>query len=121
VKGFNISLVACTLVLGALSILSSCQQEEKQRILSHNEMVTVMSEIYIIEDKINRLSLEPDSSRKIFERMKIKVEEKTGVSDSVFQRSMKYYRERPAELEKIYTALVDSLNLKEQTAPIAIP
>jgi hypothetical protein len=121
VKGFNISSVSCALVLGALFVLFSCNEEGKQKVLSHNEMVTVMSEIYLAEDKINRLPLEPDSSKKIFERMKVNIAEKTGVTDSVFQRSLKYYRDRPVELEKIYTALVDSLNLKEQSLPLATP
>ena len=76
----------------------------------------MMTEIYIVEDKINRLSLGPDTSRQIFNIIKGKLSAKTGVPDSVFLRSLEYYTQRPKEMEQIYTALVDSLNLQEQRA-----
>jgi hypothetical protein len=34
--------------------------------------------------------------------------------DSVFRKSLDYYMARPRTLEHIYTALIDSLNLREQ-------
>jgi hypothetical protein len=55
-----------------------------------------------------------DSAVKIFPKFEAKVFEKTGVSDSIFQMSMEYYKSNPAALEHIYTALVDSLNLKAE-------
>ena len=47
-----------------------------------------------------------------------KVFAESGVTDSVFKKSFDYYMERPAEMEQIYTALVDTLQLKEQRAPL---
>ena len=74
----------------------------------------MLTEIYIAEDKVNRLSVDPDSSHRIFEDFRRKIGEKTGIPDSVFRRSLDYYTARPQEMEQIYAALVDSLNLKEQ-------
>lgn len=115
-KGSIISLTACLLFVGSIVVLQSCQEQKETGILSQQEMVRVMTEFYIVEDKINRLSLGPDTSRQIFNIMKQKVSAKTGVPDSVFLRSLDYYTHRPKQMEQIYTALVDSLNLKEQRA-----
>ena len=80
-------------------------------------MVKVMEDLYVAEEKINQLALARDSAKKVFEALKPRVFAASGVSDSVFKRSFDYYMERPAEMEQIYTALVDTLQLKEQRAP----
>jgi hypothetical protein len=102
----------------ALTIAFSCREgaRKEKDILTHDQMVKELVEIYVAEDKIQRLSLEPDSSAKVFEIMRKKIESKTGIADSVFKKSLDYYVARPKEMEQIYTALVDSLNLKEQRA-----
>jgi hypothetical protein len=87
-------------------------------ILTKDQMVKVLSEIYIAEEKVNKLSLQADSSQAVFEIFKGKVFDKTGTPDSVFNRSFEYYMDNPKELELIYTALVDSLQLREQRAPV---
>jgi hypothetical protein len=74
----------------------------------------LLSEIYIAEGKISRLGVSPDSAQKLYKVFREMVNERTGVSDSVFQRSFRYYRDRPKDMELIYSALVDSLNLREQ-------
>ena len=101
--------------------LTSCHQEEKKAgILSHEEMVKVMTDIYVAEHKVTRLALRPDSSRIVFEKMRSKVFDQAGVPDSVFRKSFDYYVDKPLELEEIYTALVDSLNLKEQRTNVSL-
>jgi hypothetical protein len=94
----------------------SCNEAVKndQPILTKAEMVEVLKEIYLTEQKVNRLGLPRDSAEYEFERFKRIVFEKKGVSDSVFKRSFNYYMDRPKEMEMIYTALVDSLSLLEQ-------
>jgi hypothetical protein len=49
--------------------------------------------------------------------MKERVFAEAAVSDSVFRRSLDYYMERPRELERIFSALVDTLQLREQRTP----
>lgn len=92
--------------------------------MSEAEMTRVLIEVYIDEEKISRLNLTRDSSEKIFELAKPYIFERLGVSDSVFIESYNYYAERPLELEKIYSVVVDSLNLREQrliTTPATAP
>jgi hypothetical protein len=84
-------------------------------------MVAVMSELYIVEQKVSTLGLKRDSLEQIAIVMKDKVFAKAGITDSVFRKSLDFYADRPQDLELIYTSLVDSLNLKEQRIPAMQP
>lgn len=98
----------------------SCSKKEQapEGILGKEEMVKTIQEVLLAEEKVNRLRLSTDSAKKVFTALREKIFEKTGVPDSVFNNSMNYYMDHPKELEQIYTALVDSLNLKEQKASV---
>jgi len=101
----------------------SCSQKDRvpEGILTQDQMVSVMSELYITEQKISTLGIKRDSLSQIFEVMKGKIFAKTGVTDSVFKKSLNYYMDRPLQMELIYTSLVDSLNLREQRIPAVKP
>lgn len=103
-------------ITAILVTLFACGDGDKdaQPILSQPEMVKALTEIYLSEQKVNRLGLQRDSAEREFQRFKLIIFERIGISDSLFKRSFDYYMDRPAEMEKIYTALVDSLSLMEQ-------
>ena len=109
-------LLTMTVVLFLLTFCASCSEGDKetQPILTKPEMVAALTEIYISEQKVNRLGIPRDSAEREFERFKQVIFKKIGISDSIFKRSFDYYMDRPAEMEEIYTALVDSLSLREQ-------
>jgi hypothetical protein len=101
----------------ALSIVcTSCGDNDKtdNDILTREQMVKALTEIYLAEQKINRLGLPRDSAEREFDRFRQLVFEKTDLSDSVFKRSFDHYMDRPKEMEIIFTAVVDSLSLMEQ-------
>jgi len=83
-------------------------------------MVATLSELYIGEQKISTLGISRDSLRTVFGAMKGDIFDRVGtdihtqVNDSVFKKSFDYYMGHPQTLEKIYTALIDTLNLHEQ-------
>lgn len=112
----RINLITVTSLLVLLFLGFSCRDMEKdsQPVLTRPQMVKALTEIYLSEQKINRLGLPRDSAEREFQRFKQVVFENIGVSDSVFKRSFNYYMDRPKEMELIYTALVDSLSLMEQ-------
>ena len=118
-RGLKYYAVASVLVM-ILAGTFSCSKKEKtpEGILGKEEMAKTIQEVLLAEEKVNRLRLSTDSSKKVFTAIRGKIFEKTGVSDSVFNKSMNYYMDHPKELEQIYTALVDSLNLKEQKASV---
>ena len=99
-----------------LIVLASCFTKKRvpAGVLDREEMVKVLTEIYVTEEKVNRLALGSDSAAIVFEKLRGKIFQKVGTEDSILKRSMKYYTQHPKEMELIYTALVDSLNLREQ-------
>ena len=100
------------LVVG--SLLSCGGDKKPAGILSQDDMVRTLMDLYITEEKVNRLALGRDSAAQVFGLMEQRIFLQRNLSDSVFKQSMSYYMDRPLELESIYTALVDSLQLREQ-------
>jgi hypothetical protein len=114
-------LILCGIFFGAVfTVTISCEEKRPEGILTEQEMVSVMEELYIAEEKINHLALASDSSKKVFGSIQSKIFEAAAVNDSVFKRSFDYYMEHPRQLETIYTALVDTLQLREQRAPFSL-
>ena len=109
------------LLLALLAGVSSCGDKTPEGVLSRNEMVDIMEDLYIAEEKVNYLALSRDSAVEVATVMEKKVFENAAINDSLFRRSFDYYMEHPREMELIYTALVDSLQLREQRAPIETP
>ena len=109
-------LITITGIVFLFLICISCGEGDKdtQPILSRAQMVKALTEIYLAEQKVNRLGLPRDSATAEFDRFKHVIFKKVGVSDSIFKRSFNYYMDRPVEMEKIYSTLVDSLSLMEQ-------
>jgi hypothetical protein len=104
--------------LVVITLLVACAGKPSHKnILSKQEMVKVMEDIYVGEEKVNRMGVAKDSAQRIFSVMASRIFQKAGVTDSVFKRSFDYYMDRPDEMEAIYSALVDTLHLKEQRMP----
>jgi hypothetical protein len=97
-------------------VFSACGKSRPEGILTEKQMVNVMTELYLAEERANKLSIPYDSVKEIFPMFSAKAFEKAGVSDSLFQKSLDYYMSEPEQLENIYTILVDSLSLKAQRA-----
>jgi hypothetical protein len=99
-----------------LMLCFACGDNEKEAktVLTQQQMVKALTEIYLAEQRVNRLGAPRDSAAQEFDRFKQTVFEKLEITDSVFKRSFNYYMDRPKEMERIFSALVDSLSLKEQ-------
>jgi hypothetical protein len=103
-----------------LMCVPSCKQErEPGTVLTEKEMVSVLTEIYLIEEKASRMGIPRDSVQEIFPKFRKKIFTKMSVSDSTFMKSMDYYMAHPEKLERIYTALVDSLSFRTQATAVA--
>lgn len=104
------------MIVGLSVILFSCKkkQEIPENILSEDMMVQVFMEIHLAEAAINNMVLSKDSSEIVFHYLENKIWERLNVSDSLVQTSHQYYLTQPETLDRIYTAVVDSLALREQ-------
>lgn len=123
VKGILNSSTVKRVVISIALMLGACtgKQGTPKGVLSEGEMVQVLMDVYTLEEKVNRLNLRRDSSETVFANLKDRMFTKLDVSDSVFKRSFDYYMDNPGALEKVYSALVDSLNLREQRTPETKP
>ena len=104
--------------IGALVALFFAQcstRQNSENILTRARMVSILTDIHILEAKVQQLpAVDPDSSRKIYNTLELRIFEKHGVTKQIYEESFAYYAARPVEFGAIYTTVVDSLNLREQ-------
>jgi len=81
-------------------------------------MITLLTEIYELEERVGGLELPRDSTVKVFPHYKQELFRKRNITDSIFLKSVDYYMEHPDRMERIYTAVIDSLNLKAESAAV---
>ena len=106
---------APALFLTVLLIGAGCSKTGKPAgLMDKNDMVKTMTEIYLDEQRVATVGVTRDSTAQIFKQISPGMFKKLGTTDSVFRLSFDYYMEHPVEMEQIYTALIDSLNLREQ-------
>lgn len=114
INGSTVKMKVFIAMLSIIFLLSCKDSGTPAGVLSKAEMVQVLTDVYITEEKVKILNLPLDSSRAVFNVMKERIYSEAGTTDSIYQLSYEYYLDHPKEMELIYTALVDSLQLKEQ-------
>jgi hypothetical protein len=103
----------CMLIF--LVLVSGCQQEKMPPgVLDKKEYAEYLVNIYVAEAKLNTYAITPDSAMKLFQPFEQSLQKKFGKSDSVIQKTYEWYLAHPEEWEKVYTAVIDTLNLLEQ-------
>ncbi len=83
-------------------------------VLSKEAYAAFLMEVYLAEARINNHAIARDSATALYFSFEEKLLQNKGLSDSVVKATYQYYLSRPQELEEIYTAVVDSLSLREQ-------
>ena len=97
-----------------LLAVSACSSDTNSgEILDQQEMVSYLVELHLTEAAVTNLRESPDSSRFIFKIYEQEILSQHDVTDSVFVNSYNYYLRHPDQLQEIYTAVVDSLSLKQ--------
>ncbi len=77
-------------------------------------MITVITEVHLLESKINSISISPiDSTQAVYDHYEKMLFEDLGISQDQYERSFNYYVDHPNEFEKIYNAVVDTLMQRE--------
>ena len=114
-----------------LATLSGCKDKGfvPDRLLTEQEMITIMTDVQIIEADINRQKTQ-ERERDLNDTTKVvpkdyvaisrdyyaQLFEHYGITDTIFAQNMRYYTERPETLEKIMDSVMQRL-LKEQAKP----
>jgi hypothetical protein len=101
-------------------ILFACTKtevvEKPDWLVPEETMVEFLVEMHIIESKMTRLGLRRDSVEQIFDQYQENLFEKYDLVDSVYYKSYNYYLNDLKAMNRIYEAIVDSLNVREQVA-----
>jgi hypothetical protein len=98
-------------------VVAGCQRETRPAgVLSKEEYAKFLVSVYVAEAKLNTYVITPDSAMKLFLPYERSLQKKFDTSDSVIQKTYQYYLAHPLELEQVYTAVIDTLNLMEQKA-----
>lgn len=101
-------VVASTLILS----VNGCRSNKRPKnVLSQTQMVSVLKDFYVTEQKLQSLVQQPDSAKQDFAYISNKILSSRNIDDSTFRLSYNYYMEHPDQLDQVYTSLIDSLTL----------
>lgn len=81
-------------------------------------MTAILLDVHIMEAKVlkNTQRIDRDSTNLLAAALKSEILETHNVSDSSFRESLTWYFANPDVLDRVYTRVLDSLNLKVQQA-----
>ena len=97
-------------------VLVSCQEkmEKPKNLLTKSQMIDLLVDIHLTETKVKELYLKRDSSNKLFRILEKEVLMRQKTTDSIYKKSFLYYLDDMEKMEEIYSAVVDSLSLREK-------
>lgn len=100
-----------------LVILSACAtSDQPENLIGKQKMVKVLTEIHLLEAKINKITIYPkDSAQQVYDHYEELLFSDLGISKSQYEVNFNYYLDHPDEFEKIYDVVIDSLLQREKT------
>ncbi len=101
------------LLLLLTPLLACDRNSPPEGVLSEDQMVNVLIDIQLTEGIVSALPVAYDSSQVLYSLMEMDVFEKHAVADSTFTKSMIFYLEDAAKMDRIYSRVIDSLTLHE--------
>lgn len=97
-----------------MSMVIACSSNSgKGDIMDQQQMVDFLIDLHLSEAGVQDLRLKKDSAAVVFAAQEKLLYKKHQISDTLFINSYGYYIENPELLEEIYTAVIDSLSLRQ--------
>ena len=102
-----------------LAVLGGCAIPEEvpppAQLLPKEKMVSLLVQLHLLEARVEASRLPPDSARALFQAQKQALLWKNDVSvpDSLLERSYRYYAVNNKDIDEIYKAVIDSLELRK--------
>jgi len=97
-----------------LLVALSCSKERvPNSVMSKDEMINYLIDLHISEAAVQNLRLKADSARIVFSIQEKFILNEHKIADSTFIKSYNFYLGRPSMLEEIYSAVVDSISLRQ--------
>jgi len=82
-------------------------------VLSRQQMTHLLIQVHLLETKVARLGLTPDSAEVVYQHFEKLILQRAGVDSATFAGSFEYYSANPRLFTKVYNAVVDSLLERE--------
>jgi hypothetical protein len=97
-------------------LLLGCVTENKppENIMTRQEMIDFLIDLHIVEAKISMSRIPYDSIKLFFPEVEDSLYRKHQISDTLYKKSYQYYLKNITLMEEIYSAVVDSLSLRER-------
>ncbi|MDB5140995.1 MAG: hypothetical protein JWR12_2911 [Mucilaginibacter sp.] len=102
-----------TLFFSVTFFLAACKGSKPEGIIDHNQMISLLTEVHIIDGSLYSISQSPDSLYKYGVGSYVALFKKYGTDTVQFKKSMSYYATQPTELQAIYVQVQQ--NLKQKT------
>jgi len=103
-------------------LLNACTADKRPPgVLSREQYTALLIEVYLTEAKLSQLPVTSDSTMRLYLAHEPELLKKFGLTDSTLNITYEYYVSHPSEFEKVYSAVVDTLSLREQKANTSQP
>ena len=113
----SIALKGLFLLIVSVFLLHSCKSDKRpEGVLTQEAFSNLLVSFYVSEARLNTSPITRDSAMKLFLPFERSFLEKNKVSDEVLRQTYRYYLEHPAEFEKVFDRVIDTLSLREQRA-----
>ena len=115
---FKIIITAC------LAVLFSCQQKspssdiKPEGLVSQENMVRILIDVHMTESALSLKNFNRDSSLSLYAYYKEEIYKEHNVTEKQFKESFDYYSKHSQQLNSIYEAVIDSIDVKEATGKI---
>ena len=106
----NLILIFCVLFLNACS-----SGDANENLISKDKMINILIDMHLAEAKVGQVKLPNDSSLQYYAYLQDEIFSTHGVDSVIYKKSMEYYSRNIIQLDEIYEAVLDSLNLMSAT------
>ena len=102
-----------TLFFSVTFLLYACTENKTNGgIIKHDQMVSVLTEVHIIDGGIYSIGQNPDSLYKYGTGRYLALFKKHHTDSAQFTKSLKYYTTQPVELQAMYDQIIKNLTKK---------
>jgi len=110
-----------TLFFLVMIILSSCKDKTNSKVINHDEMVSVLTDMLIIDGSMyNTPSQNPDTLYKYGTGRYLALFKRHHIDSVQFRTSLKYYTNKPLELQAMYDKILDDLKARTDSVNNAV-
>ena len=95
-------------------IITSCNSDINQNIIEKEKMVEILIEMHLMEESIDILELNEDTSKALFHIKEKEIFDNYSVTEKEYRESFSHYFFNSNNLDNIYGNIIDSLMLYQQ-------